>query len=569
MIRRPRCNAVTGRAPPAKGLAAQPDPAGFAVNKPLGVARPRPSGEGADRYLLFHPGMMAGSASARPRSGLPGVLDADVGTHSPARRRIVDLLAREPFAVFVPAIYALFLTAYLSDLFVQSDTWLALVGGRRVWRDGLPHHDTLTIWAHGSTWVDQQWLGQLAFYVLHALGGLRLLLVAHAALLVAAFALALAFARRSGASSRSVLLIGIVALVVALPNSTVRTQAFAYVFFVLLFWLLATDARAPSRRVFLAAPLLILWANTHGSAALGAALVILWGVAELVRAGRQAGAWNARRRAIALAVAAPLCLLVSPYGLGLVGYYRDVLGSSSFRGLVSEWHPTVFPEQGLFFLLALGGLWLAARKAGRLSLFEHLALLFTLVAGIDAVRNNVWFAFVAAMVVPRALDGVWPAGTAPLRRRINVALSLTSICVLAGAFVVLAARPSDWYGRSYSPRAVDAVATTTAQDRSIRILANERYADWLLWRVPRLSGRIAFDARFELLSSRQLHAIAHFRRKSSPDWLRAARGYRLLVLDPDKERAAVRAVLRESGARAIYRDHQVAVLLRHASRRAS
>jgi hypothetical protein len=512
---------------------------------------------------------MAGSASAGPRVGLPVVLDAEVEAHPTRRRRTLDLLAREPFTVFVPAVYALFLSAYLADLFVQSDTWLALVGGRQVWRDGLPHHDTLTIWSRGATWVDQQWLGQLAFYAVHALGGLRLLLFVHAALLVAAFALALGFARRSGASSRSVGLIGIVALLVALPNSTVRTQAFAYVFFVVLFWLLAADVRAPSRRVFLAVPLLILWANVHGSAALGAALVILWGVAELIRAGRRQGAWDSRRRAIALAVAAPLCLLASPYGLALVGYYHGILGSSSFRGLVSEWHPTVLPDQALFFFLALGGLWLAARKPGRLSLFEHLALVFTLVAGIEAVRNNVWFAFVAAMVVPRALDGVWPSGTAPLRRRINVTLSLTSMCVVAGALIVLAARSSDWYGQNYSPRAVDAVAAATARDPSLRVFSNERYADWLLWQVPRLSGRVAFDARFELLSSKQLQAIAHFRRQSSTDWIDAARGYRLLVLDPDKERAAIRVVLRERGARALYRDHKVAVLLRSARRSAS
>jgi hypothetical protein len=512
---------------------------------------------------------MSGLVGGNVRVRVPVDLDTAAEANSNFRNRATQLLAREPFVVFVLALDALVLAVRLPELFVRSDTWLSLVGGRQVWSHGLPRHDTLTIWSSGATWVDQQWLGQLLLYGIHALGGLRMLLLVHAALLVAAFALALVFARRNGASSRSVGLVGVVALFVALPNSTVRTQAFAYAFFVLLFWLLASDARTASSRVLLALPLLILWANIHGSVALGACLVILWALAELVRTGRRAGAWRARLRAIVLGVAAPLCLLASPYGFALVGYYHDTVGSGSFRDVVSEWRPTVFPDQWPFFLLALGGLWLAARKPSRLSLFEHLALVFTLVAGIDAVRNNVWFALVAAMVVPRALDGVWPLGDAPLRRRVNVALTLGCLAVLVGAFVGVAAQPSGWYGQSYPSSAADAVTAATARDPSLKVFSNERYSDWLLWKTPRLSGRVAFDARFELLSSRQLHAIAHFRHQSSGDWLSAARGFRLLVLDPETERPAIRVVLREQGAKALYRDRRVAVLLRGAARDAA
>ena len=504
---------------------------------------------------------MSGLAGGDVRVRVPAGLDPAAEVHSNFRGRAAELLAREPFLAFVLALDALVLAIKLPELFVGSDTWLALVGGRQVWSDGLPRHDTMTIWSHGA-WVDQQWLGQLLFYGIHAFGGLRLLLLVHAALLVGAFALALTFARRMGASSRSVALVAVLALFVAFPSSAVRTQALAYPMFISLFWLLAADARKPTRRVFLVLPLLVLWANVHGSAALGAGLVVVWGLAELVRAGRRPGAGNARVRAIVLAVAAPLCLLASPYALSLPGYYRDVLGAGAFRDVVSEWGPTTFPDQLPFFVLALPALWLAGRKARRLSLFEHLALLCTLVAGLDAVRNMVWFAFVAAMVVPRALDGVWSVEQAPLRRRVNLALSLGALAVLVGAFAAIAARPGGRYAPDYPRRAADAVVQATAGDSSLRVFANERYADWLLWRVPRLSGRVAFDARFELLSSRQLRAISHFRNHSPADWLAAADGYRLLVLDPQDEKRAIRAVLHEAGTRQLYRDRHVAVLLR-------
>jgi hypothetical protein len=475
--------------------------------------------------------------------------------------RVTELLAREVFLVLLVAIEAVILCFRL-PAHLRSDSWLSLVAGRLVARDGLPHHDTLTVWSHGRTWVDQQWLGQLLLYWLHLVGGLRLLLLAHVVLLIAGFGLALAFARRSGASSRSVALVGIVALFVAIPNSVARTQTFAFLLFVVLFWFLASDARSAPRRVLLVVPLLVAWANIHGSAVLGAGLVLLWALSELVRAGRKADVWRVRLRAAALGAAAPLCLFVSPYGLSVVHYYRSIFGSGAFRDLVTEWQAATFPEQWPFFLLAVGSIWLAARKPRRLSLFEHLALVCTAFAALDAIRNLVWFALVAVMVVPRALDDLWPLGDAPFRRRVNLGLTAAGAAILVGSLAIAAGRPRAWYIADYPERAATVVSEAAKDDPSLRVFANEEFADWLLWKVPVLSGRVAFDARFELMTTEELHAVARFRQRNSANRLALAAGFRLFVLDAGSERPAIRAVLREPGARALYRDSHVAVLLR-------
>src|SRR4051794_32726971 len=207
------------------------------------------------------------------------------------RDRLVELLAREPFLILLVVLQAFILSVRLPDR-LQSDTWLTLVAGRLVAKDGLPHHETLTVWSQGRTWIDQQWLGQLLMYWLHAVGGIRVLLLVHVAFLTASFALALVFARRSGASSRSVAVVGIVGLLVSVSNSVARTQSFAFLLFVGLFWLLAADTRRPTRRVFLALPLLIVWANIHGSVILGVGLVLLWAFAKIVRIGRRPDAWE-------------------------------------------------------------------------------------------------------------------------------------------------------------------------------------------------------------------------------------------------------------------------------------
>jgi hypothetical protein len=489
-----------------------------------------------------------------------------VGVEPPSNRKgvrhdLVEALAREPFVLVVLALDAVILCLSPSAR-IRSDTWLVLVAGRLVSNNGLPHEDALTIWAHGKGWVDQQWLGQLLFYWIHAAGGMRLLLFVHVLLLVLGFTLALAFGRRAGGSSRSVALVGIVALFVALPNSAARAQSFAYVLFVLLFWLLAADSRTPSRRVLLALPLLVLWGNLHGSAVLGAGLVAVWAAAGLICLGWLRGeeARLARVRCVAVAGAAFLCLLVSPYGLDVVGYYRDVLGAGAFRDLVTEWGPTTLSNEPLFFVLAIGSVWLAARKPRALTLFEHLALIGLLFSGLGAVRNAVWFALAAAMVVPRALDAVWPVAEAELRRRVNIVLSLFALALVGVSLVSAVARAP--VVNAYPDRAAEFVSSAARRDPSLRVFANEAFADWLLWRVPALAGRVAFDARFELLSSRQLRAVVRFRHQTTPQWAAAAAGYRLLVLDPRTEMRVYRSFRAEPGTRILFRNEEIAVLLR-------
>ncbi|HWQ01742.1 MAG TPA: hypothetical protein VN449_06445, partial [Gaiellaceae bacterium] len=103
------------------------------------------------------------------------------------------LAGREALPMLVVGFCAIELLSILRYELGQ-DGWLTLLGGRIV-VNGLPHHDTLTAWAHGAAWVDQQWLAQLVFYGAYSLGGVKLTLLLNAALASGAFALAVAAAR--------------------------------------------------------------------------------------------------------------------------------------------------------------------------------------------------------------------------------------------------------------------------------------------------------------------------------------------------------------------------------------
>src|SRR5947208_9436486 len=112
-----------------------------------------------------------------------------------------------------------------------------------------------------------------------AVGGIKLVLLGLVVAVGLACVLGLAFARARGASLRSICWLALPVIFLLIWSSwNARAQSLAFVLFVTVVWLLIADARTPSRRILLVFPVLILWANVHGSAITGALLVILAGL---------------------------------------------------------------------------------------------------------------------------------------------------------------------------------------------------------------------------------------------------------------------------------------------------
>ncbi len=120
-------------------------------------------------------------------------------------------------------------------------------------------------------------------YGVYSLGGFALLSIATATFVVAAFSIAAAAARQLGAGARAIWVMFLPVLVAAPWAWSIRAQMLALPLYTGLLWLLASEARNPTRRIWLALPLLVVWANVHGSVALGALLVMLLAAYELIR----------------------------------------------------------------------------------------------------------------------------------------------------------------------------------------------------------------------------------------------------------------------------------------------
>lgn len=462
----------------------------------------------------------------------------------------------------VVALFGLGLIGALPDELL-SDSWLVILGGKEIAQHGLPAHDTLTIWAHGRAWVDQQWLGQLVFYGLYALGGVKLALFAHSTAVASAFVAAIAAARWRGGSVRSVCWIALpVVYILSWASWNARAQTLALPLFVAVVWLLTRDGGSESRRILLVFPILVLWANVHGSVVAGALLVGLYGLTYAIERRRQPlRTWLPRT---ALLCIGPLaCLFASPYALALPSYYAEILGNPGFRQFITEWKPTTPSTQTApFYVLAFATVWVLGRRGDRLTRFEKLLVLVTLLMALQTIRNVVWFALLALMLIPTPLDAVVKPNTAAMRFSfLNRALVLISIAAATAAVAGVAAKPSSWFARSYPGGALAAVDRATAQDPGVRVFANEQYGDWLLLSRPQLRGRLAFDIRFELLSKKQLQTLVNARRRVE-GWRQTLAPFGLFVLKKGTDSRLAAALLREPGARLSYRGSDAIVISR-------
>jgi hypothetical protein len=447
---------------------------------------------------------------------------------------------------------------------LSQDGWLALVAGRIIADHGIPYHDYLTVMAYGAAWRDQQWLAQLIIYELYQLGGLALFTILYVVVTGLSFAGAIAAGRKLGGEDRHVIaMLPIGGFFYLATAVSIRTQGFAYPLFVATLWLLALEVRKPAgRRVYLVFPLLVLWANLHGSVTLGVAMAAIYGLLLLLE-GFRAQRWRglAHRRGLAFLIGAPVCLLITPYGLSIISYYRATLFNPEFGKLVTEWQPvTAYTILAIpLLLLIVGTIWAIGRSGRRTPAFNQIVLIMLALAAIFAVRNITWFGLAVVMLLPSTISGlVRQKPAAPRRARLNLAIAWTSVALALLAVVVAAIRPATWFESTYPTRAVRTVEHVMARAPGTKIFADIRFADWLVWHDPKLAGHIAYDTSFELLTTKQLSSLADLGAALLPGEHDILAPYSLLVLNPTNK-GTNRLLLLRTHAHVILRTKRVLI----------
>ena len=136
----------------------------------------------------------------------------------------------------------------------------------------------------------------------------------------------------------------------------------------------------------------------------------------------------------------------------IAGYYRSVLDNPVLTARVGEWHAATFggpSTQFVIVLLAAIGLLGFAYGRGFRPPLVMVGLTFALaVAGIHAVRYQVWFGFAATLLIAEVMSGTFASSESPLIRRISArVVPVAAVIGVVGSSLLLATTATSRFER--------------------------------------------------------------------------------------------------------------------------
>lgn len=276
-------------------------------------------------------------------------------------------------------------------------SWHLATGQWIIDHRAIPSTDPFSFTWAGQPWVPIEWLAEVMMAGVHRLAGYGGLAALVTAALMALHAIVFFNVVRS---LNPWIAAGIVAAmdVVLIPMMLARPHLLAWVLVALWIWwmMLARErGRAPP---LAAALLMVVWANLHGSFAIGLVIAATFGLEALLASDDKS---RALRQWLAFGIACALAVLVNANGLAGV-FHPLKIANLEMLPLISEWKPSS-PKVTPFFFAVLaivaGLIWW---KRPRMHAVRWLLLMFLLGMAMLQVRHQAVLAIVAAMLLPPA-----------------------------------------------------------------------------------------------------------------------------------------------------------------------
>ena len=404
-----------------------------------------------------------------------------------ARRDPIDL-AWASLTLLVPAIVSLLSKMGAIDLAYH------IRAGEDVLHGNIPRVDSYTFTFPGTPWLDQQWLAQAAFALLHRLGGWPLLLAGQAILVGLSTWLVYLAARAVSARPRTASLLALAGFVVATPALGMRPQLLAVPLFATLLWITASR-RAHPGRLWLAPVLAAVCANVHGSFVLFPLVVGLAWLED--RRQRDPSA----ARTLLIAACTTAATIVTPFGPRVWLYVYDVSTNPVIRTTITEWAPlTLSTVPGWLAIGSALAIVAYLSRRGRPTPWTVLVTLgiFFLLA-LSAQRAIVWWAMVAPIVVAASLA---EPNTEPSPNSQTSTATLPAYVVVGTLVAALIVLAPWWRGDSYERflTAAPPGLTQAATDHlapGTRTLVYQPWGSWFEYALPDVP--VFVDSRIEIV----------------------------------------------------------------------
>ncbi len=438
----------------------------------------------------------------------------------------------------------------------------------------IPHFDFFSFTATGQPWVTHEWFAQVLMYLLYRLSGFGALTLFFA--LVSAITFGAVYLRCEGKPYLAVFVV-LLAAISAAPFWGARPHTISLLLTSIFLYILDRYRRERRGRLLLwLLPPMLVWANSHGSFALGPVLVAVYlGADWIERAYRRVtGRGDARKNLIGTAfdlvdkplagilLACVAAIVLNPNGARLYTYPLETLGSHAIQTYIQEWQPPDWSSRavqpfGALLVLTIVALVMARPRVSLASLILFAAFTY---ASLRASRQiSIWVLIAAPLLAASVTKllrlPVLGAGTARVRGSLQ-ALNwlLLLVFLLAGMLrIVMVMQSQAEAEREFFP--VKAVDTLLEKGWRGPIFNQYNWGGYLIWRLyPR--ERVFIDGRSDVYSLIDDFVVREYLKAytATADWREPLDRYgvQLVLLEPDAPLAGQLA--RDGGWRQVYAD---------------
>ncbi|MFN0106688.1 MAG: hypothetical protein ACKV2U_31910 [Bryobacteraceae bacterium] len=410
----------------------------------------------------------------------------------------------------------LFLSLIIWLFLAGPNGWLALLSdGDTGWHirvgdwirehRAFPRRDFMSFSKAGEAWFAWEWGAEVLMSLLHGWAGMKGVVLGLGLLIPAYLTIVFRHAMWRGATP----LIALPILLLASGSSAIhylaRPHVFTLIFLAAALWMIEADRRKNSGRIWLLAPLTMVWANLHGG------FLSLVACLGLVAIGSGLSRdWGLARRYLILTIGCLAVSVINPYGYHLHEHIVAYLRSDWIREAVDEFQSPSFRSEAMlmFEVLMIGSLISVYRTIRRENWVDALLVIGWAHLSLSSVRHVPIFLLIAAPILAAELSAWWKELIPGLPRRAVLrtldkissdlcpGFNRNSFWVLVPAAVLVVV---DWpiaWPRTF-PELKFPVALIERHKGAIegkRVLTTDEWGDYLSYRFyPK--QRVFFDGR--------------------------------------------------------------------------
>ena len=443
-------------------------------------------------------------------------------TDPPALPTTAGHVWKVPFSPAAIATYATLLSAEIAlhAATVTPDYFVRIASGRLVVNEHIiPRHDPFTFTVRGRSWIDHEWLIGAVMYVTQKVSyELLVVLAALAALLP--FVIVHRLATKDRRDDWLLLALVAAAFAVAWRTFAIRPQLINPIIFIAIVWLIDDRRRTHSSKIWLIAPLMLVWSNLQAGFLVGPAVVGAWTLICVI---------ERRDVGVSLAVlgASLIVPVVNPYGIDLYRYALTAsVGPNVDRALVLEWRSPDFHDPlnapallGMVVLFYFG-----VRSAEP---FRRVLAIGTVAASLISARFVPFFAlslvYVVAPQMPYLSFPRWGLRAFTAAITAGLLVSIAAVVGTATNDAPLGMQPTAGlaYLKQNAPNA--------------RLYADQSWASYLTW----TGWPTFFDTRTHQVFPESLIADYHKVEMTRGDWLAVLDRWQIdyVMMAPDSDLA--------------------------------